>query len=499
MKHIMALRDSRQAEIAKHPFFEWLNDASVPIEDRLKFAPMAAFFVMQFRDMNLWVLRFPEPHDEFEWIINLGTREDERHSRMFLEDWRKLGLDTELGWTAGDMLWWLFLSPDQEVFRRSGIEFVALAVEDGDDALVRFGHSEAGEATGHVMLTNTAAISMSLSDRTGLTYPYFGPYHLDLETGHVANTEGVFEAVELDPGRRDHAALLCGRMFDVFDRMFDGFLNYAHAYLDNGRLPRRPAEPVRASLDWDAPPLAIIPTDRHGQAVADLIARRKARLVEHPFYDWLRADDALPAQQKLQRFIPMWIMDILGYRDLNRYAMTYPEPRTPAESAVNAWAARLSTHSGLFISDWEALDLDTLLGYAASDTLAFLFLDRDMDLHRQNMIEFVKLALRHRDAAIRWWMMAALESTGEEFFHQTRRLAAIVEKDTGARLDYLSGRHDAPCPDANANEYDIVQPAELSAEALTTTLTVVEHVFDAMEAQLWRSLAVARANKFDIH
>jgi hypothetical protein len=442
MKEVMALRDSRQAEIGKHRFFEWLNDASVPIGDRLKFAPMAAFFVMQFRDMNRWVLRFPEPRDEFEWIINLGTRQDERHSRMFLEDWRKLDLDTDLRWAASDMLWWLFLSPDQEVFRRSGIEFVSLAVDDGDDALIRFGHSEAGEATGHVMLGNTAVIAMSLSDQTGLEYPYFGPCHLDLETGHVANTEGVFEAVELDPDRRAHAELLCRRMFDVFEHMFDGFLEYAHTYLDTGRLPHRPAGPVRASLDWSAPPLEITPTEQHGQAVARLISQRKARLAGHPFYDWLRADDGLTAKQKLQRFIPMWVMDILGYRDLNRYAMTYPEPRSPAEAAINTWAARLSTHSGLFLSDWAALDLDEQLGYCASDTLAFLFLDRDMDLHRENMIEFVKPALRHRDPAIRWWMMAALESTGEEFFHQTGRtvcrdlkgLADLGWREAGRRL-----------------------------------------------------------------
>ena len=54
--------------------------------------------------------------------MNLGTLEDEKHSRLFLEDWRKLELDTRLGWRTSDMLWWLFVAPDQEIFRRSGIE-----------------------------------------------------------------------------------------------------------------------------------------------------------------------------------------------------------------------------------------------------------------------------------------------------------------------------------------------------------------------------------------
>ncbi|GAA4231289.1 hypothetical protein GCM10022254_28060 [Actinomadura meridiana] len=498
MEKIMELRDARQAAIGKHPFFEWLNDSSTAIEERLTFAPMAAFFVMQFRDMNLWVLRFPQTRDEYEWIINLGTREDERHSRMFLEDWRKLDLDGRLRWSASDTLWWLFLSPDQEVFRRSGIEFISLAVADGDDALIRFGHSEAGEATGHVMLGNTATITESLAEKTGLTYRYFGPYHLELESGHVANTEGVFERVVLDPRRRAESVEACNRMFDIFERIFDGFLRYARTYVDTGTVPERSAAPS-ATAEWTAPPLEIKPNDQRGIRVARRLAQRKAQVAAHPFYDWLREADGLSARQKLNRFIPMWVMDILGYRDLNRYAMTYPSPKDTAEQAVNTWAARLSRHSGLFLSDWDALGLDAILGHSASDALEFLFLDQDMDLHRQNMIEFVKLALRHRDPAVRWWMMAALESTGEQFFAHTRTLATTVEAETGLRLDYLAGRHDPSDTCANTGgDQDGVPPAPLSAEGLEAALRVVDHVFDSMEAQLWRSLAVARANKFNV-
>jgi hypothetical protein len=497
MKDVMVLRDDRQAAIWEHRFFKWLHSGSVPIEDRLKFAPMAAFFIMQFGDMNRWVLRFPHVRDEFEWVINLGTHEDETHSRMFLEDWRKLNLDGHLRWRASDTLWWLFLSPDQELFRRSGIEFAALAVEDGDDALIRFGHSEAVEATGHVMFSNTAAVAKNLAAATGLEYQYFGAYHLNLESGHVANTEGVFEEAVLDPERRRQARDLCDRMFDVFERFFDGFLSYAETYLDNGTVPRRQAEPARVTAEWTAPPLEIRPGHQREKEVAQRISQRKAQAAAHPFYAWLRADNGHSAKQKLQRFVPMWVMDILGYRDLNRYAMTYPEPRNAAELAINAWAVRLSAHSGLFLSDWDSLELDDVLGHRASDTLEFLFLDQDMDLHRENMMEFVKLALRHRDPAVRWWMMAALESTGEEFFAHTQRLAATVESETGLRLDYLSGRHDVPGA-STPGLPDGVPPAPLSAEGLHIALKVVDHVFDSMEAQLWRSLAVARANKFNV-
>ncbi|MGH3889001.1 MAG: hypothetical protein ACRDSZ_21010 [Pseudonocardiaceae bacterium] len=499
MEEVISLRDSRQAAISKHPFFEWLHDDFVAIEDRLKFAPMGAFFIMQFRDMNRWVLRFPQARNEFEWVINLGTQEDERHSRMFLDDWHQLDINEHLRWQASDMLWWLFLSPDQEIFRRSGIEFISLAVDDGNDALIRFGHSEAGEATGHVFLSNTAKVAVSLADKTGLNYRYFGPYHLGLESGHVANTEGVFEEATLNTGRRAHSKKLCDRMFDIFERIFDGFLYYANTYVDTKTIPQRPPEPPRKTVEWTAPPLQITPGDQRDIEVARRLQQRKAQVAAHPFYHWLREDNGLSAAQKLQRFIPMWVMDILGYRDLNKYAMTYQDPQDPAQRAINTWARRLSAHSNLFLSDWDTLELDRLLGYSASETLEFLFLDQDMDAHREHMIEFTKLALRYPDPAVRWWMMAALESTGEQFFAHIQPLACTVEKQTGVRLDYLSGRHDAPEAATNTGgEQDGVPPAPLSAEGLNAALTLVDHVFDSMEDQLWRSLAVARANKFGV-
>jgi hypothetical protein len=496
MKHVIQLRDAGQQAVRGHAFFDWLSADRLPAQDQLSIGPAGALFIMQFRDMNRWVLRFPEPHTEYEWLINLGTLEDEKHSKMFLEDWRKLELDTRLGWRTGDMLWWLFLSPDQEAFRRSGIEFIRLVVDDGDDALIRFGHSEAGEATGHVMLSNTARIAAKLSSRTGLEYRYFGPYHLDLESGHVGNTEGVFETVMLDPGRRERAAEACQRMFGIFDNIFDGFLHYANTYLDTGTVPRRPHLPAVAGDDWTAPSLVINPRDDHDAELMRHIETRKGMLRAHPFYEWLRRDERGPAD-KLRQFIPMWVMDILGYRDLTKYALTFAEPTGAAEQAVNEWASRLSAHSGLFLSDWDALELDDLLGHTASEALEWLFFDADMDVHRENMMEFAKIAMRQRDPVLRWWMLVALESTGEEFFTQTRPLALAAEAETGGRLDYLAGRHDPPAGTGGTGErIELSAPAPLTGEQLELAKNITDHVFDSMQRQLWRSHAIVRAGKY---
>lgn len=310
MHEVMAFRDARQAELEKHPFFTWLHSDRVPIEKRFQFAVSGVYFIAQFRDMSRWVLRFDEPKNEFEWIITHGTYEDEKHSQVFLETWRDLELDTVLNWRASDLLWWMFLSPDQEVFRANGIEFIALSVADNDDPLIRFGHHESGEATGHVMLGNSAKLTPELTQLTGRPYRYFGPEHLSWETGHVGNIEGVFEKIELDPSRRELAISLGARIFNVFDRVFDGFLDYAHRYVEHGTVPTRPQPTRIAQDDWTAPKLTVEPVDHLDVQAFDTLRSATAAVERHPFYEWLTTATGLTPRQRLQRFIPMWVFDI---------------------------------------------------------------------------------------------------------------------------------------------------------------------------------------------
>jgi hypothetical protein len=126
-----------------------------------------------------------------------------------------------------------------------------------------------------------------------------------------------------------------------------------------------------------------------------------------------------------------------------------------------------------------------------------LFFDADMDVHRENMIEFAKIALQHSDPVLRWWMLVALESTGEEFFAQTRPLALAAEAETGGRLDYLAGRHDPPAATGGtADCIELSAPAPLCERQLELAKSITDHVFDSMQRQLWRSHAIVRAGKY---
>src|SRR5215468_1804785 len=268
MQAVTELRDARQATVPQHPFFAWLRSDSVPLGRRLDFAPAAALFIMQFRDMNLWAHRYPHPSDEYQWVINRGTIEDSTHSRLFVDDWRALGLDQRLGWRASDTLWWLCGAGEQEPVRRAGMRYLSFAVADEGNPFVRYAHSEAGEATGHVFLSHTAPIATALTEATGRDYRYFGHYHLRRESGHVANTEGVFETRVLS--QRDRAAALraCAGMFDLFDTIFTCWLAYARRYVETGSAPARPAAGDRPGVPPAPADLTPLYEDPRSAAVA---------------------------------------------------------------------------------------------------------------------------------------------------------------------------------------------------------------------------------------
>lgn len=501
MKNILALAAARKERLAAHPFFAWISDAQVPLEIKLDIAPIMANFVMNFRDMNLWFIRFEGAANPFEQVINGNTDEDETHSRLFIEDWRKLHLDDKLGWRASDTLWWLFLAPETEPFRAYAFDFARMTVADRGDPLLRFAHSEAGEACGNAFFSAVSPMAVALRRQTDVDYRYFGDYHLQREQGHVIASEGVFDRQELDPQRRAQGLVLANAMFDIFFGMHDCFDDYARNYVGRGLVPQRTPSPLPRMRPRPAAQPRAVPAivGRHAE-VQRVLESRKAATARHPFYAWLRARGPLPPLRRLQRFIPMWVMDIMGYRDLNRYALRFKSPQAPGEQAFNRWVQALETHSELFLNDWDALGLDAALGWRSSDTLEFLFLDAGTDLHRGNIARFTKLALAHESTPLRFWLLEALEASGEAFFANTRVLALAVERDCGLRLDYLADRHYLAHAEGEAEpgrSYPF-KSQPLSAEQAQIAIAMVHTVFDAVDAQLSLSLAVAEQDRLGI-
>ena len=503
MREIMALRDEYQERLRQHPFYEWIRDPAVDLADKLMFMPAMTLFVMNFRDMNLWVIRFEEDDgDVLKQIINGSTTEDETHSRLFLEDWRKLHFDDHLGWRPSDVLWWLFLSEEMEDFRRMGVEFMRLSADDADDPLVRFAHSEAGEACGHVFFEHISPLAQKLGDERGLDYRYFGMFHLELETGHVLESEDVFQDQPLSEDQYERGVTLAKRMFGIFDVIHDAFYQYVERYVRTGTTPKRGATVRYVDESNDSRGPAAVPSAGHTEvhesqrALQEHLETRASRAADHGFYRWLRSSK-LPPVERIQRFLPLWAFDMLGYRDLNKYVFKFTPPRNELERSVNVIASDLESHSQLFLQDWSALGLDEMLRWPASDTLDFLFLDYFMDRHRKNLITFGMLGLRHRTALERLWLMEALEKSGHAFFENTRVIALEAEKQSGIRLDYLADRH-ATVHESERGEVENFKMVRMPRGMEQHAHGFIDTVFDALERNLAMSLDAVRENKLAV-
>lgn len=493
MRHVIEHIEQRKRRVADHRFYQWIRGGATPLARRFDFAPVLVNFIMAFSDMNKWFMRYPAPANEYERAINKHTREDETHSRLFVEDWRKLGLDRRLGWSAGETLAWYHAAPETEPFRAHGMTILAMLTAN-EDPLVRFALMESIEAWGHVMFSASAEAASALTRASGEEYRYFGPYHLRRELGHLLAGGKLFEGATLDAGRRGRALALVDTFFDIAEDESDRLLRYAERVLDAGE----PAPRGRTGASEGAGERA---DERPGDPgapsrVRRVLDERRRSAASHPLFAWMGAHDGVDPASKLRRLALFWAPDCLGYRDLNVHALAYRGPAGAPERAINRRAARLGSHHRLFLRDWAALGMDARLGFSASDTLEFYCRSANSEVQRHSLSMFVKLAFRHPEPVARHWLLTALEASGEAFFAGTRRLAGRVEAEGGGRLDYFGDRHHAAHPrledDPEADALDLGR-APLSSEQEDVAVATIETVFDCLERQSTMSLELARS------
>ncbi len=75
------------------PFFGFLEDETIPARQRLGFMPCMAPFILDFGDLNKYVLRDESSDDPHQHLVNLHTYEDDHHWPWYLEDLELLGYD----------------------------------------------------------------------------------------------------------------------------------------------------------------------------------------------------------------------------------------------------------------------------------------------------------------------------------------------------------------------------------------------------------------------
>ncbi len=99
----------RQAQLARHPFLDWLRDAPIaPTEKLRRFSPLWAIDIAGYPDFNQLALRYANPSTAPERALNNWAQSLANHGIVYLQEWRALELDRTLGWNAGNTISFYF-------------------------------------------------------------------------------------------------------------------------------------------------------------------------------------------------------------------------------------------------------------------------------------------------------------------------------------------------------------------------------------------------------
>ena len=225
MKSILQHILRRKRVYARLPFFTFLADESRPVAERLGFYPCMAPFIMNFGDLNRYVLRDEPSDDPHQRMINAHTHEDDHHWPWYLDDFVRLGHDRPA--TPSDTL--RFLWSDATARNRLLSHRLAHLIW-GATPTVRLAVVEAIEETGNVLFALTTQLAQRWQRDTGAELRYLGEFHLALESGHAMNNEHAELArVEIDTEARRDALQRVDQVFDLFEGWTEELLAYAEA------------------------------------------------------------------------------------------------------------------------------------------------------------------------------------------------------------------------------------------------------------------------------
>ena len=247
MKEVLTFIEQKKQEFAQLPLFEFMQDKSIEPRQRLAFAPCLAPFAMNFADLNKYVLREEPATSKVQEIINKHTYEDDHHWMWFLEDIEKLGFNYSFKFS--DYL--KFMWSEETKKTRQVCNQLALYTFQADPIL-KLVVVEAIEATGNVVLFETAQVAKELQQITKQRYRYFGEYHFLVETGHATGTSDIeqfIESIELTEDTRKKAFELVEKVFEVFTESINEFLEYVKTHkISQPYLKTRYVKPLGAYL-----------------------------------------------------------------------------------------------------------------------------------------------------------------------------------------------------------------------------------------------------------
>jgi hypothetical protein len=511
VEEILRLIDSEGEKLSGNPLFtDWLQNHTIPTGDKFLFTPLAVDFVMGFRDLNRHFIRYPEPQNELELTINSHSLEDETHSKLLLRDWVSLGLDAHFRWAPRDLFWWLTCDETAQS-RRIDFEFTSL-IYHHTDPLLRFALVESIEVAGQVFFTCTAPLVDTLGPDD--SFPYFGRYHLERETGHLqGGDERAFRRVVLTPPQRDQAAALVSRVFVLFDRHFTAWADFARrvydrSWDDNSAATGRASAVLRSDRPHDVTAALALdhptaPTD-DGRLLQSRCREVVNELWQTPAYRWIRHAWPGDFHRVARHVLLLWVVDSWACADYFQFDTTYPEPISPVERGINRLSALYAAEMRCRYVEWETLRLDDYTGWTLAEALHHYWLDDRVEEMRAVFADLRKLTFRYREPLYRYWIMKCFVRFGDTMVNS---LGVALESAGENEDDFVmfAGQPERMHPDLPADpEADAavadLERAPLTAAGLQTIQQIIAATRDqemARSAVTWKVINEKRFQHFD--
>jgi hypothetical protein len=493
----------------QHPLLTtWLADGRPSPKRALAYmTPLMIEFVMGFPDFNKYYLKYPNPKTMFEEVINAHTREDATHSKLFVSDWCDLGVNSLLGWGCSDYMRSV-MSPYDQAMKQQGLQLYRLAFEN-PHPFARFALMETVETAGKHFFSRTAGIAQQLSSLTGGLYEYFGPHHLALESGHLAN-EDVFYSEDddlnaqsatlqrrftlnhRDPKFRNNVTDMVQRVGDIFVTTFDTWLDGAQRFSTDSNFYRtiymtpetnyRLMPALTNNYFFNSPRESGASLLLHTESIQQGLLRIK----QHPLYEELSQ-----SSNSVTRIVtPFALVDLLGTAFLCRF---YDWGTNPLLTEVTQEIGNLGD---ALIADWDALNLnDYGVGFEASQILAFKFFASRSDLHRQHFAEFFKCFLKHNDPVVQYFILHATLLVYQSFL--TNLVPCFRSKSASAPLTLFTGEWFDNFHRMFHKKCDAMEK-ELSTQQRTTIITEVNNIISRFITQLNRAQDALHDEKIDL-
>ncbi|HEX2882006.1 MAG TPA: hypothetical protein VHO25_20950, partial [Polyangiaceae bacterium] len=215
----------RQAQLARHPFLDWLRNAPLDGAEKLRrFAPLWAIDITGYPDFNEFALTYTAPNDTAQHALNAWAAALSRHGILYLHDWRSLDLDRTLGWSAGETIGFYFLHEYSELHRRNLAKVTRLAFSD-TNPLWRYWLMTAFEAGGDPLF-DALIPTVEHAEKTVGALSYWTERHTASTTTHglLDQQQNVaFEklgALCVDTDTQRRISEMISTLFDNFEQQF---------------------------------------------------------------------------------------------------------------------------------------------------------------------------------------------------------------------------------------------------------------------------------------